>query len=323
MHVLNLTTNAEARFFKLQVRALESRGVTCTTLSVPGSAMNGATRSAADYLRFFPRVLGRSLGSYDIVHANYGLTAPMALAQPTRPIVLTLWGSDLHGRYGALSRACARFFDEVIVMSEPMRDELGRDCTVIPHGVDLELFRPMPRDEARAELGWDESAYHVLFPYDTDRSVKDYPRAKRVVDAVDATLDAPVELHTVSGLPHSRMPVYMNAAGALLLTSKREGSPNAVKEALACNVPVVSTDVGDVRERLDGVEGTAVCRSDDELIEGLANVLRRGGRSDGRAAMRELSLERMGEGIYSVYERVLSKGERSEAEGAGFEPREA
>ncbi|WP_129116672.1 glycosyltransferase [Halegenticoccus tardaugens] len=307
MHVLNLTTNAEARFYKLQVRALESRGVTCTTLSVPGSHLDGATRSPSDYLRFFPKVLGRAGGPYDIVHANYGLTAPMALAQPTRPIVLTLWGSDLHGRYGTLSKACARFFDDVIVMSEKMRDELDRECTVIPHGVDLELFRPIPREEARAEVGWDDDAYHVLFPYDTERPVKDYPRAERVVDAVDRKLEEQVELHTISGLPHARMPVYLNASDSLLLTSKSEGSPNVVKEALACDVPIVSTDVGDVRERLAGVDGTAVCRSDDELISNLATILRRNGRSDGRDVARELSVDGMADRICAVYERALAR----------------
>jgi glycosyltransferase involved in cell wall biosynthesis len=305
IRVLQLTTNAEARFFKLQNRTLEQYGVECTTLSVPGTHKTDSPRSIADYIRFFPQVLRSSFGSYDLVHANYGLTAPMALSQQRLPVVLSLWGSDLNGKYGRLSRACSRHCDAVIVMSEEMRERLGQECHVIPHGIDFELFRPLPRADARAELDWRSDAHHVLFPYSPQRTVKDYPRSERVVEAVDERLSKPVELHTVSGLPHDRMPVYMNASDALLLTSRSEGSPNVVKESLACNLPVVSTDVGDVRERLAGVEPSMVCRSDAELADALEAVLRRGERSNGREMIRDLSVEAMSERIRDIYDSVL------------------
>jgi glycosyltransferase involved in cell wall biosynthesis len=101
------------------------------------------------------------------------------------------------------------------------------------------------------------------------------------------------------------MPSYLNAADALLLTSKREGSPNTVKEAMACNVPVVATDVGDVRQRLEGVTGSYVCQTDEELVEALACVLECEEESNGRDTIRDLSVEGMGTEIKRIYETIL------------------
>lgn len=310
MHVLNLVTNPESRFFTQQVETLERRGIESTTVGVPGRRdhTEGETsgRSLVDYVRFYPKVLS-AVDEQDIVHSNYGLTAPAALAQPTRPVVLTLWGSDLMGRFGPLSQWCARRADAVIVMTEEMASMLDADCHVIPHGVDLDLFQPEPRAAARDRVGWERDGVHVLFPYPPSRTVKDHPRAARVVEAAAERVDDDVELHTLHGVPHERMPDYVNAADVLLLTSRREGSPNSVKEALACNVPVVSTDVGDVGERLAGVDHSYVGRTDAELVEGLVAVFRDRSRSNGREEAKRLGLERMGERIESVYESVLDR----------------
>ena len=309
MRVLNPVSNEQARFFRQQVAELSQRGVTCRTLPVPGEYETDSadSRSVIDYARLVPS-LWATVGEYDIVHANYGLTGPAALAQRSCPVVLSLWGTDLYGPFGWLSKACARASDEVIVMSEAMAVELGQDCHVIPHGVDMALFAPMPQADAQAELGWDPECRHVLFPYSTTTDVKDYPRARRIADGADDRLDCPVELQVVKGEPHRRMAVYMNAADSLLLTSKWEGSPNATKEAMACNLPVVATDVGDVSEQLRGVAHSHVCASDADLTEALVDVLRAGERSDGRERAREYSLERMGDRILGVYESVLADG---------------
>ncbi|QLG28360.1 glycosyltransferase family 4 protein [Halorarum halophilum] len=309
MQVLNLVTSPDAEFYRLQVRALERQGIDETTLGVPGEQRftdDGVDdRSVLDYLRYYPQVLRESFDSYDLVHANYGLTAPAAIGQPNLPVVLTLWGTDLMGKYGRLGRLCARRADAVIVMSERMAETLPIDCHVIPHGVDLEQFRPFPQRPAREAIGWRHDASHVLFPYPEQRPVKDYPRAERVVEAARERYGGDIDLQTLYGVPHERMPLYMNAADALLLTSRREGSPNSVKEAMACDLPVVATDVGDVRTRLAGVDGSHVCRADGELVDGLVDVLERGEPSTGREAIAPLGLEQMGERIRAVYESVL------------------
>lgn len=312
MHVLNLT-NAETSFYNHQVRSLRRQGVECTTITVPGREGRGDSRSMMDYLRFWPEVMEEVGEEYDLIHANFGLTAPMALTQRQLPVVLSLWGTDLYGPFGAVSKACARFCDAVVVMSEAMGADVGRECDVIPHGIDFERFQPIPREQARADVGWDDS-YHVLFPYQTDRDVKDYDRAKQLVTAANDQLDESVNLEVITGVPQEEFPTYMNAADCLLLTSKREGSPNVVKEAMACNVPVVSTDVGDVRERLAEVQPSAVGETDRELVDALVEILPMDERSNGReVAYPELSLDYMGEQIIEVYERVLGDEQRSES----------
>jgi len=307
MRVLNLVTTETAEFFTQQVRKLSEAGIGSTTLAVPGEFSPDETesRSIRQYARFYTTVLRESLGDYDIVHANFGLTGPHALAQPVRPVVLSLWGTDLLGRYSAVSKLCARLADAVVVMNDEMAGLLDVDCHVIPHGVDLERFAPTHQTEAQTELGWSTTDHHVLFPYPPGRAVKNYPRAERIVDAVDDALDDAVELHVLTGIPHQRMPVYMNAADCLLLTSKREGSPNSVKEALACDLPIVSTAVGDVAQRLDGVTPSYVCRTDEEFVDCLVDVLERGVRSNGREAAREVSVVRTNERLRAVYGEVL------------------
>ncbi|RDI69720.1 glycosyltransferase family 4 protein [Halopelagius longus] len=291
-------------FFEQQVDVLEDEGVVCDVVTVPRPPEG--TRSLRQYASFYRDTLREAWnGDYDVVHANYGLTAPAALAQPTRPVVLSLWGSDVMGQYGALSEWCAQLADAVIVMSEEMREELGVECTVVPHGIDMDLFSPAPKGPAREEVGWTRDENHVLFPYDTARDAKDYPRAKRVVERAERRLGEDIELQTISGVPHERMPTYVNAADALLLTSKWEGSPNSVREALACNRPVVTTDVGDIAEYAADIPGAVVSDDDEELARGVADAVTDGDAFDGREHVREYSLERMGENIIAVYESVL------------------
>nr|WP_256534029.1 glycosyltransferase [Halovivax cerinus] len=309
MRVLTLTTNEEAPFMTQQIEALSDRGVETTVLAVPGDPTSTGGRSPVDYLRFLTHVRNTLDPSYDLVHAHYGLVAPAALCQRRVPVVLSLWGSDLNGSIAPLSRVCARHCEEVIVMSSTMARELDVDAHVVPDGIDLSTFAPRDRDEARSAVGWTEPGYDVLFPYAPSRSVKNYPRAERIVETVGDRFREPVRLRTISGVPHDRMPTYMAAADALLLTSRSEGSPNAVKEAMACELPVVSTPVGDVPSRLADVEPAVVAESDRALSNGLEEVLRSDRRSNGRRAVQSLSLDRTTDAVYEVYLRALGTRE--------------
>jgi len=308
MRLLSLVTSENANFYRQQVTGLRHRGHTVDILPVPGKIGNDGTRTGSRpisaYLGYYPRAVRAAAGEYDIVHANYGLTAPPAVVQPFQPVVLTFWGSDLTGDIWWLSRICARCADAVVVMSQEMADLVNCDCHVIPHGVDFETFQPLPQARAREEVGWSTEGRHVLFPYGSSRAVKNFPRAERIVEQVRSELNMGVELHTMSGVSHERVPWYMNAADAMLLTSKREGSPNTVKEALACNLPVIATDVGDLADRLDGVSLSTVGRSDGALVDGLVEALQSGGRSDGREAVADLRLEKQLDRIEAVYRRL-------------------
>jgi glycosyltransferase involved in cell wall biosynthesis len=304
MRILSLVTNGHSVFYRQQRAGLRERGHDIETLAVPGHSKSG-DRSWPTYARYYPRALAAAFGDFDLVHANYGLTAPPAVIQPTLPVVLTLWGSDVLGRYGRLSRYCARFAEEVVVMSEEMAGRIDRECHVIPHGIDLALFRPLPQSAARHELGWDADARYVLFPYDPSRAVKNFDRAERVVELARERIDEPIELATAGGIDHDRIPLYMNAADAMLLTSVREGSPNTVKEAMACNLPVVATDVGDLRERLADIAHSAVATTDDRLAAALCETLRSGERSDGRDAIAEIGLQNQLDRIERVFESAV------------------
>ncbi|SEP10555.1 Glycosyl transferases group 1 [Halorientalis persicus] len=304
LRILNLVTDPRP-FYRQQVSILESRGIEQVTLQVPGREDQFDSRSGFDYLSFYPNVLRESLGDYDIVHANFGLTGPFAIAQPSRPIVLSLWGSDVHDSYGIVGKQSAKYFDAVIVMTEEMASQLPVDSYVIPHGIDLAQFKPYPRDRSRERVGWDDGK-HVLFPYAPYRGNKNYQLAKDVVDEVDDKMETGVKLQAVYDVEYQEMPFYMNAADALLITSDNEGSPNTVKEAMACNLPVISRDVGNIRKMLSGVTPSEVVSTNDELVTALTTVLSMGDRSNGRDEADKFGLETMGDRILDVYKEVLS-----------------
>lgn len=308
MKVLQLVTSSRP-FFEQQVSALENRGVDCTVLEVPGEHGGDSSRGPTDYARFYPEIVSEiRLGSYDLVHANYGLVAPFALAQPTRPVVVTLWGTDLMSDRSWL-RSCSRYgarrADAAIVPSRPMSRDLETEHELIPFGVDTDLFRPVSRAKAREHVGWETDRPIALFPYDKTRSVKDYPRARRLVERADPD----IELRTVSGVDHAQMPYYMNASDILLVTSHRESGPMVVKEAAACNLPVISADVGFVRETIRGVRNCVVSDNDGALIGGLERVAERGdgSRSNGRESIDGLSVDSLGERLHGLYRRVLER----------------
>lgn len=179
---------------------------------------------------------------------------------------------------------------------------------VIPCGVNLGAFKPYDRDEARARLRWPKDKFIVLFPFDPTRPEKRYDLARASVDRlVQNGVDA--ELMTVINVPNEEMPWYYSGANALLLSSDYEGSPTSIKEALACNLPVVSTRVGDVHEQLNGIAGTWICPPDAATI---ARSLRaafdwsQNGEFQGRAAVAKYDQALTVERIVGVYTDVLS-----------------
>jgi len=259
--------------------------------------------------------------SFDVIHAHHGQSALITLGGHTSALVATFHGSDLQGLSGTgrrfsyvgyllprLSRIIARLADEVIVVSHHMARYLSRpDYHVIPAGIDMDLFSPMPKRDARRRCGLPLDRRLVLFVGDPLNPIKRYELARDSVALLQDTTD--VELIVCCGVPQNQMPLYMSACDVLLVTSTHEGSPNAVKEALACNLPVVSTAVGDVPERLAGIEGCLVV--DDSLPEaiadGVASVLESRPEIDGRSSVRSLDERVLAQQVIDVYRQAIAR----------------
>lgn len=303
-------------FIKRQVEFLRAQGVEIDVFHF--DARGRPSRYLSAWLRIQPRLRKRR---YDLVHAQWGQSGLLAL--PKRlPLVVTYRGGDLHGLADAsgrqtlqgrllqgLCRAVARRADAVLLVSAHMQELLpaGIRGHVIPSGLDFSLFRLIPRDEARRHLGLPLDKRLVLFAGKPALPRKRYDLAKASVELLSRTL--PAELVVAWGVAHADIPYYMNACDALVFTSRQEGSPNVVKEALACNLPVVSVPVGDVPLRLAGVEGCELCTDDRPatIAAALERVLRRRARCAGREAVQDLDETRLAQRVIGIYRSVLDQ----------------
>lgn len=311
------------RFVEEQVSALARAepALVCDLLFFDGRA------SRLNYLRAIREVRRRVARSrYDLVHAHYGLAGLAAVCQSRAPVVITLHGSDVAIPWQrALTRLAIARAAEVIAVSRRMKrvmeDPHGRDegrIAVIPCGIDLERFHPTPIGEARRRLGWPAEGRRVLFPGDPDRPVKGFEMFR---DVAGSLREAGLEITEVAltGVPPDRVTDLMNGCDLMLMTSKSEGSPMVVKEAMACNLPVVALDVGDVAELTAGTRHCEVvpARADRQataaaLARAARRVLESGQRSDGRTRVAHLSHEAIARRVLEVYRRAaLHRGAAS------------
>ncbi|MEL7210037.1 MAG: glycosyltransferase, partial [Actinomycetota bacterium] len=201
-------------------------------------------------------------------------------------------------------------FDAVIVKSEQMAQVIDPvPAHVVPNGVDLEAFSPADRGAARRRLGWPDDRYHVLFPGNPRNARKNHPLARQAVEVAQRLVDRPIDLQTLWEVPAADVPLYMNGCDAMLMASYLEGSPNVVKEAMACDLPVIAVPVGDVVRLLDGVPGYTVCGRDaNSMGAALARTLGDGTRPQGREAIERLGLDlaSVAHRLTDIYRQVLA-----------------
>lgn len=309
-------------FTRRQINSVRRLGIHCDVMAIAGYRTPLAYPIAAAKLA---QLSLNGQHRYSLVHAHGGETALAATAYRGAPLVVSYLGSDVLGhprRNGQVPisrrlrstviRQHSRLAAATITKSAPMEPALpasvrGRN-RVIPSGVDLELFKPKPRDSARAELGWNPDERVILYAADPDNACKRFPLAKAVTARVASQLEH-VRMQVAHGVHPEVMPTLMNAADCLLHPSASEGSPNVVKEALACDLPIVATPVGDIPERLTGVENCFVCAPTvDQLAAAVIACIDRPTRSNGRERSRVPDEREVAEQVAALYAEIV--GER-------------
>ena len=287
-----------------QGESLQRAGVELDFYMVSGRGIKGYLRNIKPLRKQIRE------GRYDVVHAHYAFTAYLASIATfgmRKPLVVSLMGSDIwvHKWYPFVVRVVAALkgWKAIIVKSVEMRTRVGiTRAIVVPNGVDMVRFCELNQDECRKKLGWDSRYQHVLFPSDPENSRKNWPLAEGAVKMLNESGIYDIELHPMVGVPNEQTPVMYNAADVVVLPSFYEGSANAVKEAMACNAPIVTTDMGDCRERLDGLDGCYVANTYEveEFAELLGKALKHG-KTKGRERL-------LADGIadYQIAERLMN-----------------
>ena len=285
-----------------EAESLRDRGIQVDTLAIDGLG------SRFNYVKAMYHLRKRlSQQQYDLIHGYYVYCGMVARSQWELPVIVSYLGSDvLRGRLEpSLSRLLARMADAVIVVSQEMKSVLGaKDAFVIPTGIDLNRFRPVPMGEARERLGLDGQKRLVLFLH-SDRPVKRFDLAQLAFGVLQKR-DTQAELLVVDNKPPEVIPLYMNACDVILLTSDSEGSPNVIKEAMACNLPIVSVPVGDVAQVVGNTRGCYLCSRDPaDIADKVELALSFNGRTEGRASVEHLSLDRIADRIVEVYRQAM------------------
>jgi teichuronic acid biosynthesis glycosyltransferase TuaC len=287
-------------FVRDQVEALRRRGDVEIELFAFAPGLRAYPRAARELRR---RYRGER---FDVVHAHFGLTAWPAVAARLGPVVVTLHGNDLfHARSNRLTRAVLPFTALPAAVSREFSGLVPgagttRRVAVLPVGIDLERFRPIPRREARERLGLDPVGRYLLFPHDPQRPLKRYDRAR------EAAGDA--RLLTMGRVPPAEVPFWINACNAVLVPSQAEGFGLSVIEALACGVPAFGTPVGIHPVALDGIDG-AFCAPWDRATwqAALRPVLEADDpRVDGSARAALFSSDRMAARVVAAWQEVAA-----------------
>ena len=291
-------------FVRDQVEDLRALGLDVEVLSFDGREQIREYGRAARRTRQLART-----GRFDVVHAHYGLSGAVALAQRSAPVVTTFHGSDTGGVpwQRIVSAAVARKAEPIFVNHAGARLLWCRAGHVIPAGVDTDLFVPADRAAARRDLGWSEDARYILFPSSSQNRVK-RPDLFASVIKVLREGDERVEPVYLENLSRSQAATTIAAADVTLMTSDWEGSPVTVRESLACTTPVVSVAVGDVAETIHGLPGCEIAPRDPVT---LAAAVRRALATARSSELRERALAtsrpRTAERVAAVYDEVVAR----------------
>ncbi|MBK8846578.1 MAG: glycosyltransferase [Bacteroidetes bacterium] len=241
----------------------------------------------------------------DVVHAHYGTFTAMVVALCRfKRTIITYQGSDLNMLRSEpwLKEVVAKLFSQlasiqaykVICVSKKLRQKLifaRSKCSIIPMGVDLEQYYPIPMQEARNQLRWTIDAKIILFNYN-NAAVKRIDIAQQATALVQQQMPD-LQLHVLDGkVEYEKLLLMYNASNCLLMCSDSEGSPTMIKEAMACNLPVVSSDAGDIFENIKATNPVAMCKQQaEDIASGIIQVVNKNQRSNGREVVTSLQLD--------------------------------
>jgi glycosyltransferase involved in cell wall biosynthesis len=302
-----------------QKASLITKGIEIESLAFNRGGLGG-------YIGAYKQLRSRlKTNPYDLLHAHYSYSGFVARLATCKPVICSLMGSDLlqdNRLFKWITWFFYRFFwTRTVVKSPEMKKKLP-GSELIPNGVDMINFRKIPGNESFKRTGLDPVVKHILFvAQDPDSRVKNLSLAKSAIGKLQSTignLDPRIrnpepgtrnlKLVTISNKPFEELPYYYNAADLLLLTSLSEGSPNVIKEAMACNCPIVSTDVGDVRAVIGDTEGCYITTFDPaDVAAKIKLALAFGKRTNGREKIQHLDSRIIASRIIDVYNDVLKK----------------
>jgi glycosyltransferase involved in cell wall biosynthesis len=296
-------------FISEQVDALIAAGIECDYFLITGKGTFG-------YLKNLSR-LKKTIRKkkYDLIHAHYGLSGLLAVMQRKLPVIVTFHGVDLIDKdndfckskhinkfHVSLSRIAARHSAFNIFVNKKIILFPTKPHTVISCGVDPSIFYPIDKQTSKEKLSFGERKIHILFASSFDYGVrKNFLLAKETVSLIEGA-----ELIELKNYSRERVCNLMNACDLLLVTSFFETGPQVVKEAMACNCPIVSTDIGDVREVIGNTEGCYICSYDPtDMAEKIKLALAFGRRTNGREKILKYDNNLIAEKVIDVYKKVL------------------
>ena len=293
--------NGISLIVKNQGQSLKDIGLKVDYFTIKGKGLKGYLKS----INLLKKQV--NLNNYDIIHAHYSLSGYLvAISGINKPIVVSLMGSDIMAK--EINQYIIKFFykykwNSLIVKSKSLSDKLQlKNINIIPNGVDFNLFKPLDKRYSMNRIRLDNNKKHVLFAASPNRLEKNFNLAKKAFDNLN--IDH-IELHCLDNIDYKDIPFYMNACNVILLTSLWEGSPNVIKEAMACNRPIVSTDIGDVRNIIQNTKGCYICSYDSKDIAEKISLALKFKNTNGRIKIDYLKRENIAKKILTIYSDLM------------------